>query len=142
MRPGREVDATVAQEVLGYTVKVKKKELWEVTPKGERPLRKYSKDIGAAWEVVEKLNMTLISIENGQWFALVGLGRAWKNPAEFLLYLQSGQFAQAGAAVGEDAPMTVCLAAIKALKPSPVIKSATDAVSRAEGTGESQNLHH
>jgi hypothetical protein len=116
MRPGRELDTFIAKQVIGHNVKVKQKELWEETPEGERPLRKYSRDMSAAWEVMEKMNITLIPVEGQKWFAMVGKDERFKGPAEFLQYLQSGNFINSGAAVGENIPETICLAAIKAIE--------------------------
>jgi hypothetical protein len=92
MRPGRELDTYIAREALGHIVKVKQKELWEVTDKGERPLRKYSRDITAAWEVVERMGITIIE------------------------FLGKGDFMNSGAAVGEDPAETICVAATNALE--------------------------
>jgi hypothetical protein len=116
MRPGRELDVAIAKQVFGHNVKVKKKELWEDAPKGERPLRKYSSDVEATWEVIEKMKISLIPISDGTWFAMVGTGQGWKSPADFFQYLQTGHFVNAGAAVGENLPLTVCIAAIKAVE--------------------------
>lgn len=116
MRPGRELDTTIAQQVFGHFVFVKNKELYERAPKGDRPLRKYSKDIQAAHEVMEKMKVALIPVENNQWFALIGGADGWKSPADFIQYLQTGKFVEAGAAVGEEIPLTVCLAALKAIE--------------------------
>ncbi|MBC7370251.1 MAG: hypothetical protein H7326_01725 [Bdellovibrionaceae bacterium] len=116
MRPGRELDTFIAREVLGHVVKVKQKELWEVTEKGERPLRKFSRDITSAWEVVEKMGITIIPIEGNSWFAFVGNGRAWKSPAAFIEFLGQGDFMSSGAAVGEDPAEVICIAASKAIE--------------------------
>jgi hypothetical protein len=116
MRPGREIDAFIAREVIGHNVKVKQKELWEETPQGERPLRKYSREMSAALEVMEKMNITLIPVEGLKWFAMVGKEERFTGPAEFLQFLQSGNFKNSGAAVGENIPETICLAAVKAVE--------------------------
>lgn len=116
MRPGRELDTFIAKEVLGHTIKVKQKELWEEAPKGERPLRKYSRDISAAWEVAEKMNITLIPVAGDTWFAMVGKHERWESPADFLQYLQGGNFVQSGAAVGNNIAEVICLAALKAIE--------------------------
>jgi hypothetical protein len=107
----------IAQQVMGYPVTQQKREVFEATDKGTRPLNHYSTDMAAAWEVVEKMGITLIPIENANWFALVGGkdGR-WRSPAEFMQYLQTADFTQAGAAVGESAPLVICIAAIKAIQ--------------------------
>lgn len=53
MRPGREIDARVAQEVFGHKVWAQNKTLFESAEKRERPLRKYSTEMEWAWEVAE-----------------------------------------------------------------------------------------
>ena len=117
MRPGRELDAMIAKQVLGYPVTQQKNgALHEGAPKGVRPLALYSKDMTAAWEVVEKMAMTLIPIEGDSWFALVGNGNRFKSPADFLKYVQCADFVKAGAAVGESAPLTICLAALRSVE--------------------------
>ncbi len=115
MRPGTEMDTFIAQKVFGYPVKVKMTQLWEVTDKGERPLRKYSREIAAAWEVVEKMGITIIPVENGQWFAFVGTGEPWQSPAAFVEFLAKGQFTTSGAAVGTIPAEVICIAASKAV---------------------------
>ena len=116
MRPGRELDCSVAQEILGHDVYVKARVLYERTPRGERPLRNYTKEIQWAWEVAERANISLIPIENGSWFALAGPDFGWKSPAEFITYLQSGEFLTAGAAVGPNPALMICVAAMKAVE--------------------------
>lgn len=113
MRPGRELDTMIAQHVFGHEVIIKRKIPTEVTPAGERPLRVYSKEIGAAFDVAKKLNISLIPIEGDQWFALKGGNEGYKSPAEFIQYLSAGNFVDAGAAVTESGPLSICLAAMK-----------------------------
>jgi hypothetical protein len=124
MRPGRELDCSIAQEVFGHRVYVKKRVLYEDAPKGERPLREYTKQMSWAWEVAEKMNISLIPIEGGQWFALVGPEFGWRSPADFIQYLQEGNFVNSGAAVGTDAPMMICLAAMKAIATRKAVEAA------------------
>ncbi len=116
MRPGRELDCSVAQEILGHDVYVKARVLYERTPTGERPLRNYTKEMQWAWEIAERANISLIPIENGSWFALAGTEFGWKSPAEFIAYLQTGEFLNAGAAVGPNPALMVCVAAMKAVE--------------------------
>ncbi len=113
MRPGRELDTMIAQHIFSHEVIIKRKLPTEVTPQGERPLREYSKEIGAAFDVAKLLNISLIPIEGGQWFALKGGNEGFKSPAEFIQYLSEGNFVNAGAAVTESAPLSICLAAMK-----------------------------
>ncbi len=116
MRPGRELDCSIAQEVLGFEVYVKARVLYEKTPQGDRPLRTYSKEIQWAWEVAEKMSISLIPIENGAWFALVGNNEGWKSPAELITYLQTGNFINAGASVGPNPAHMICVAAMQAIE--------------------------
>jgi hypothetical protein len=116
MRPGRELDTMIAQHIFGHQVIIKRKVPTEVTPAGERPLREYSKEIGAAFDVAKKLNISLIPIEGGQWFALKGKEDGFSSPASFIEYLSAGNFVDAGAAVTESPSLSICLAAMKAVE--------------------------
>jgi hypothetical protein len=116
MRPGRELDTMIAQHIFGHEVVIKRKVPTEVTPSGERPLREYSKEIGAAFDVAKKLNISLIPIEGGQWFALKGKEEGFTSPANFIEYLSAGNFVDAGAAVTESPSLSICLAAMKAVE--------------------------
>lgn len=114
----RDLDQLVSQYVLGHQIiQQKKGGIKERTRLGHiRPLRAYSKDIGAAWEVAEKMQITLIPIQGGKWFAMAGNVDGWGSPAEFLKFLGSAEFTEAGAAVEENAPLTICLAALAAIQ--------------------------
>ncbi|HXH30652.1 MAG TPA: hypothetical protein VNJ01_07550 [Bacteriovoracaceae bacterium] len=116
MRPGREVDTLIAKHIFSHDVIIKRKMPTEVTPSGERPLREYSREIGAAFDVAIKMNISLIPIEGGSWFALAGENEGFSSPATFIQYLSVGDFANAGAAVTESAPLSICLAALKAIE--------------------------
>lgn len=116
MRPGRELDTLIAQHIFGHEVIIKRRVPTEVTPSGERPLREYTKEIGAAFDVAKKLNISLIPIEGGSWFALAGKSEGFASPAQFIEYLSAGNFLEAGAAVTESAPLSICMAAIKAVE--------------------------
>jgi hypothetical protein len=113
MNPARKLDAEVAEQVLGHKVFVKSKKLFEQTEKGERPLRFFDTDLNDAWEVAEKLNISLIAVEDGGWFAFVG-PRAWKSPTDLLEFINAGQFEGCGAAVGKSPARVICHAAINA----------------------------
>ncbi len=116
MRPGREVDTLIAKHIFDHEVFIKRKVPTEKTPAGERPLREYSKEIGAAFDVAIKMNVSLIPIEGGSWFALAGEKDGFASPADFIKYLSAGDFANAGAAVTESAALSICLAALKAVE--------------------------
>jgi hypothetical protein len=106
MRPGREIDTKIAKEVFGYEVWATKKVLYERTPLGKRPLRKYSSQMESAWEVVEKVKITLLPTG----------GKCWENPAEFVEYLQAGDFKKCGAAESENPAFAICQAALTAIQ--------------------------
>ena len=116
MRPGREIDTRIAREVFGHRVWAEKKTLFESADKGDRPLRNYSREIEWAILVAEKMKMTLIPIEGGQWFAFVGPreNQGWESPQAVLKFLEAGQFSDCGAAVGTDLALIICDAALKA----------------------------
>lgn len=114
MRPGREIDTQIAQEIFGYQVYPKNKVLHENAPLGERPLRKYSKEIEWAMEVAKKARVALLPIEGGQWFAFAANNEGWTNPTEMLQVLESGDFKNCGAAVSEDPAEAICQAALVA----------------------------
>lgn len=116
MRPGRELDTMIAQHIFNHQVVIKRKIPTEVTPAGERPLREYSREIGAAFDVAKKLNISLIPIEGGSWFALAGKQEGFASPATFIEYLSAGNFVDAGAAVTESPSLSICLAAMKAIE--------------------------
>jgi hypothetical protein len=119
---------------MGHVVTQQKREVFESTEKGTRPLAEYTSDIEAAWEVAEKHAITLIPIKENAWFALVGRGERWSSPADFLKFLGEGKFLNAGAAVGESAPMTICQAALKAVENAEIAARAPEA---GDGTAES-----
>lgn len=137
MRPGRELDCSVAQEILGHDVYAKSRVLYERTPQGERPLRNYTKEMQWAWEVAERANISLIPIENGCWFALAGNEFGWKSPAEFIAYLQTGDFLNSGAAVGANPALMICVAAMKAVESRAAARTHADLkiVSTLSGSG-------
>ena len=115
-----EIDAWVAEYVLGHHIIIQKKgTIKERTRLGHiRPLRPYSKDIGAAWEVVESMGITLIPIAGGSWFSLVGKEAGWNSPAEIFEYLKIGDFVHSGAAVAKSPALSICLAALRAVQKS------------------------
>lgn len=100
MRSGTEMDTAIAELIFG----------------NQAPVRPYSTEIEFAWQVATRMGISLIPIENDSWFALVGSRGGWKSPQEFVEFLQSGEFAKAGAAVGAEAPEVICLAALNAIQ--------------------------
>ena len=131
MEPGREMDALVAEKVMGLTVRswrdlngfdqddcdfyVNKPDATEPRWGHCRHLPWYSTDIAAAWEVVEKMH------ENcgpDEWcFKLEDVGQ--KTGASVTGAYWNAQFCvgQGGSAVELTTPHTICLAALKAMSP-------------------------
>ena len=132
MRPGRELDTMIAKYIFNHEVVIRRKVPTEVTPAGERPLRLYSKEIGAAFDVARELNISIIPIEGGQWFALAGKKDGFVSPADFIAYLQAGNFVEAGAAIGENPAESICMAAMNAYQSKLAIQQ--------KANEESQNL--
>lgn len=114
MRPGREIDTRVAQEIFGYEVSVQDKVLQENSDAGLRPLKNYSQEMQWAWQIGEKMRVSLIPVENNQWFAFVGPQEGWTAPEAFLEFLRGGDFSMCGAAVHVNAAQAICEAALVA----------------------------
>lgn len=62
------------------------------------------------------MKVCLIPVPEGQWFAFVGPedNPGWASPNHALEFLNTGDFQAAGAAVGENAALAICLAALNA----------------------------
>lgn len=116
LKAGRALDARVAEEVFGHAVVQQKRMVYEQTAKGSRPLAPYSSEMEFAWEVARKMHISVLPIEGDSWFAIVGRGDGWKSPADFIAFLQEGNFVNAGAAIGQSAAHTICLAAVNAVR--------------------------
>ncbi len=118
MRPGRELNAKIATEVFGYKVWRHKGVLTENPPAGDRPLRNYSNDLQWAWEVAEKIRVTLIPVIDNQWFAFIKCTGhdGWESPEAVVKFLEAGQFPSPGAAVDENPALAICMAALKTIE--------------------------
>jgi hypothetical protein len=138
MQEARELDKMMAEKILGHVLFYEQNgALKEKIPGGHsRPLAPYSTDIAAAFEVVTKLGVTLIPVDEG-WFALIGDRPVWASPAEFMSFLQKGDFVNAGAAVSPSAPMAVCLAAIRTLEHR--LRVATEKMRESEPPDETRH---
>ena len=115
MRPGREMDTRVAREIFGHEVWATNKTLHEKTPEGRRPLRNYTQEVEWAWEVAERMRITVLPVNGSQWFAFAGGGGSWESPRAFAEFLQAGDFRDCGAAVGDKIAVVICEAALRAL---------------------------
>lgn len=114
MEAGRELDALVAEKVMGHKVKWGRSRFYPLdydTPFfDEQPLKRsipnYSTDIAAAWEVVEKLKEQTAperDIEIGCYsFYRVSI-------------VDAATEAEIAVMENDSAPLAICLAALKAL---------------------------
>lgn len=130
MEAGRELDALVAEKVMGLS---QRSGSWfdNLGNKLYSPastysdddiwLPEYSTDIKAAWEVAEKSDIeSLIRIEDGRWIAnVVGYydpnegTKAWPRLNEY--YEISIYEDAVKDTIGKSAPHAICLAALKAM---------------------------
>lgn len=101
----RELDAEVAEFVMGLRSPRNGTYIDDVCPFDgtvtTRPIPLYSSNISAAWEVVEKMELAVISNFEGGWY--VGQP-AWLSPST----LEIGNEIEAS-----TAPLAICLAALK-----------------------------
>lgn len=122
LNPGRELDAQVAEKVMGFRrlpmcgPNGEVFENWQRPHESEQWLRTelphYSTEIAAAWEVVGKIG--LVSLINGPdgWKCSFGVRKDHK-PGDFS---SSWEFSISQVdARGATAPHTICLAALKAV---------------------------
>lgn len=141
MRPGREIDTRIAQEVFGHKVWARGKVLYENPATGERPLRNYTREIEWAWTVAEKMKVALLPIEGGQWFAFVGPENVdgWPAPEAMLKVLEEKNFEGCGASVGDNVAFLICEAALRALDKR---KNASHVATVTPIDGERPDTHH
>lgn len=104
LKPGRELDALIAEKVMGLRVVPHAGDFIVIYPTEEwDPLPWYSSEIADAWEVVEKITagdraMSLI-FERGIWCCKANM-----------------EFEPTGHEhVAETAPLAICLAALKSI---------------------------
>lgn len=134
MRPGRETDVRVAQEIFGHPVRVHDQVPYEASADGEHPLRPYSQEMGFAWAVAEKLRISVLPVEGNQWFAFAGGSKGWPSPQDFLRYLEGGDFSECGAAVGPSAAAAICEAALKVIDKRKINEAEMSAVLAPEAS--------
>ncbi len=116
MRPGREIDTRIAREVFGHEVWATNKVVHEKAGEIKRPLRNYTKEMEWAWEVAQKMRISLLPVGQYDWFAFAAGLEGWESPQHFAEFLQAGSFESCGAAVGPSAPMVICEAALRAVE--------------------------
>ena len=101
----RKIDALIAEHIFGYLMSKSKTQFdYVYEPKKDvwGPCYKYSTDIAAAWEVVEKFNDSFVDIrhwhpeQDSGWHCMIQTDdTCFEHPAD-------------------TAPMAICLAALKA----------------------------
>lgn len=96
--PGRELDALVAEKVMGWSSEELDEDVGICVPR-------YSTDISAAWEVVEKL---------GEKFEQFDLQFGW-NTGRFVCGFGSFGTSRFESTPTEFAPHAICLAALRAV---------------------------
>lgn len=104
MKPGPELDALIAEKVIGWSYLKNKEGKWLCKPPrgrvyvdvGEKFVLPYSTSINSAWEVVEKFDAEFIQFFKcgGKWQCCIGIG----------LVVEA-----------DTAPEAICLAALKAV---------------------------
>ena len=115
MRPVREIDTRIAREIFGHEVWATNKTLHEKSAHGKMPLRNYSKEMDHAWPVATKMQITLVPVEGGRWFAFSGPSDGWESPQAFADFLAKGDFGGCGAALEANPALAICEAALRAL---------------------------
>lgn len=111
MTPGRELDALVAEKVMGLDVnRTGPETMWFARPMGGNwdDLKDYSTDIAAAWEVVEAVKAR--KIDQG-WFDLGFANGSWGATFRTGAYYEPIEHVRA-----PTAPHAICLAALKAVE--------------------------
>lgn len=112
MKPGRELDALVAQRVMGIRVTHEQGEYWPPPRPGAnfatQPIREYSYDIAAAWEVVKKLQTPKQRLA----ISLNRNGGCW---VEVVYFNPKTGAIDRWSAKAKSAPHAICLAALKAV---------------------------
>ena len=129
MEAGRELDALIAEKVMGHRMfePPPMSEPWEVMPDDYRgrPLLPYSTDIGAAWEVVEKMRergkdrKDIAICMDGFSLSQNHVGEDWQDypwapEGGWSATFTDGYNTSGAAAL--TAPHAICLAALKAVE--------------------------
>jgi hypothetical protein len=125
MKPGRELDALIAEKVMGWgPIEIDR----NGNPVGINPdypskfkchiVPNYSTDIAAAWTVVEKLKLCVWPTTDGRYLCLLDQfsleygDEYWFGGSNVLENIERDWIA----AVAQTAPHAICLAALKTVK--------------------------
>lgn len=143
LKPGKELDALVAEKVMGidltapcngemeiyyttpYCVKCGyefSKDDYRYGPHTYNP-RHYSTSIAAAWEVVEKLNLSVVQWEKKWLVVEFGYGISdysnYPLQTEPWLLIEESFYGVEDYTIAETAPLAICLAALKTVEYEP-----------------------
>jgi hypothetical protein len=116
MKPGRELDALVAEKVMGFKV-IETDEcngednLW-LQGYEDQELPSYSTDVAAAWEVVEKLKLFQVKQTDSDGYT--DYVQLWQD-SEGIWTIGDWEDQLLILSEGESAPHAICLAALKAV---------------------------
>lgn len=124
MNPGRELDALIAEKVMAWVVSYQgTKDMFMRDPTideddlGQSPLYAvppYSTDIAAAWEVVEKMKLSVVN-HHGSWLAGPTDYSEARGEDDRLITAIIG-IEDGNDVGGNTAPHAICLAALKAVE--------------------------
>lgn len=118
MSPGRELDALVAEKVMGFAtlagnifVYDKAYKKGDLATAVSKPIPNYSTDIAAAWDVVEKVSMSIfppsVQIDPGRYNGSFWMAQITGD--------ESNNYGPVVVQFGSSAPHVICLAALKAV---------------------------
>lgn len=123
MKPGRELDALIAEKVMGWIPYEPERAFaypgWH-TPDGEflniARLPPYSTDITAAWEVVDKLKLAVVPIDETKWWAgKMGDHGHDEDPLTSDTWVEQAMRDGKHGRIADTAPHAICLAALKVM---------------------------
>jgi hypothetical protein len=107
LKPGRELDALVAEKVMGLLV-IEPLRLYYRHPTVTDEIPEYSTEIAAAWEVVEKIKTQVKAETDSRDFTIMYVDNKWL--VGWALEYDGGMDKLVSA---DTAPHAICLAALK-----------------------------
>lgn len=105
MKPSRELDALIAEKVIGTRPFESEHDGWLEYASGVRRMANYSTDISAAWEVVEKFDGYTVTKDKNYFDNSIQYGSRIEHKDRYYCCEMEG----------ESAPHAICLAALKSV---------------------------